>query len=382
MSEHLLILGASTRAAAFSALRAGLTPWCADLFGDADLAARCPVRLVPRSAYPHGLAALAAQGPPGAPWMYTGGLENHPRLVEAITRERPLWGSGPAVLLAVRDPDRLSAAVAPAGWSMPAVRWRPDDVPRDGSWLVKPAAGSGGTGIDRWRGQRFRRGLHYFQQRVRGRPFAAIYLGDGRRSWLLGVTEQLVGVPALHARPFAYCGSIGPLHFSFAQNDRFHRLGQALVEAFGLCGLFGVDGVLDGETGWVLEVNPRYTASVELLEYACGTGFLAGHRDVFQGGIASSPRLGSAPAAGVWAKAILFARAALVFPADGPWRATLDEPRDVHTMPAYADIPPAGTRIKAGWPVLTFFVRAESEPACREQLAARAGDLDRWLFRG
>src|SRR5437763_9510980 len=32
--EHLLILGASTRAAAFSALRAGLRPSCADLFSD------------------------------------------------------------------------------------------------------------------------------------------------------------------------------------------------------------------------------------------------------------------------------------------------------------------------------------------------------------
>ena len=41
-NEHLLLFGASVRAAAFSALRAGLRPWCADLFGDADLQARCP----------------------------------------------------------------------------------------------------------------------------------------------------------------------------------------------------------------------------------------------------------------------------------------------------------------------------------------------------
>ncbi len=34
--QHLLIFGASARAAAFSALRAGLQPWCADLFADAD----------------------------------------------------------------------------------------------------------------------------------------------------------------------------------------------------------------------------------------------------------------------------------------------------------------------------------------------------------
>ena len=32
--ESVVIFGASVRAAAFSALRAGLRPWCADLFAD------------------------------------------------------------------------------------------------------------------------------------------------------------------------------------------------------------------------------------------------------------------------------------------------------------------------------------------------------------
>ena len=40
--ESLLIVGGSTRAAAFSALRAGLRPWCADLFADLDLQQRLP----------------------------------------------------------------------------------------------------------------------------------------------------------------------------------------------------------------------------------------------------------------------------------------------------------------------------------------------------
>ena len=42
-SHDVLILGTSCRAAAFSALRAGLRPRCADYFGDRDLAAVCPV---------------------------------------------------------------------------------------------------------------------------------------------------------------------------------------------------------------------------------------------------------------------------------------------------------------------------------------------------
>src|SRR5437660_693977 len=90
MNDHLLIVGASARAAAFSALRAGLEPWCLDQFADADLCARCPAVLVRPRLYPRGLVALARKAPPG-PWLYTGGLENRPRLVRRLTRERPLW---------------------------------------------------------------------------------------------------------------------------------------------------------------------------------------------------------------------------------------------------------------------------------------------------
>ena len=37
MSQRLILIGASVRAAAFSARAAGYEPWCADLFGDVDL---------------------------------------------------------------------------------------------------------------------------------------------------------------------------------------------------------------------------------------------------------------------------------------------------------------------------------------------------------
>src|SRR5439155_20384968 len=114
MTDHLLILGASVRAAAFSALRAGLKPWCLDLFADLDLRAKCPVVAVAASRYPKGLAALAREAPPG-PWMYTGGLENRRRLIRQLTRERPLWGNDDTALAKARDPFALPQALAAAG---------------------------------------------------------------------------------------------------------------------------------------------------------------------------------------------------------------------------------------------------------------------------
>src|SRR5262249_35644735 len=77
--EKVLIVGASVRAAAFSALRAGLHPECADLFADADLQRRCPAVRV-RGRYPHAFLEWI-ESAPSVPWLYTGGLENHPSLV-------------------------------------------------------------------------------------------------------------------------------------------------------------------------------------------------------------------------------------------------------------------------------------------------------------
>src|SRR5436305_1386644 len=100
----VLIVGASARAAAASAVRAGLRPWCLDLFADLDLQQLAPVRPIPPGGYPHALADLLPQGPPG-PWMYTGALENHPRLIERLARDRPLWGN---TRLDVRNPEQLA----------------------------------------------------------------------------------------------------------------------------------------------------------------------------------------------------------------------------------------------------------------------------------
>ncbi|HKB02483.1 MAG TPA: hypothetical protein VKD90_09695, partial [Gemmataceae bacterium] len=88
--SRLLIVGASARAAAASARRAGFDPWCADLFGDADLARLAPDSVrCPADKSPAGLIDTLRDAPPG-PLIYTGGLENHPKLVRALAGLRTL----------------------------------------------------------------------------------------------------------------------------------------------------------------------------------------------------------------------------------------------------------------------------------------------------
>ncbi len=148
MNQRLLILGASARAAAFSARRAGCEPLAADLFADADLSAACRAVRVDR--FPDGLADAARSLPP-APWMYTGALENRPDLIERIAAVRRLWGNGGAVVAAVRDPEQLAAALRGAGLWSPEISLAPPRASHAAAahppWLEKPLRSAGGRGI-------------------------------------------------------------------------------------------------------------------------------------------------------------------------------------------------------------------------------------------
>ena len=374
----VLILGASVRAAAFSALRAGLKPWCGDLFADADLVARCPAMKL-SGRYPDGFVGLADIAPSG-PWLYTGGLENYPRLVDRISDGRTLWGNNAAVLRTVRDPTKVATILRDAGLPSLAVRDADSQPPDDRRWLLKPRNGSGGLGISFWQGKRSAFQKHcYLQEFIEGDSWAALFVGDGKESRLLGVTRQLVGKEWLHCGPFQYCGSIGPLDVEPVLRHEIEKIGSVLAEEAGPAGLFGVDGIHGNGRFWPVEINPRYPASAEVLEYATGMRSIAFHRHVFDRS-APVPELPGSGGA-VIGKAILFARESLVFPADGPWVEVSRFPPSIEKMPSFADIPHAGDCIKRGQPVLTFFARGRTAEPCEAELRCLAGDLDRWLWK-
>lgn len=376
-SECLLILGASSRAAAFSALRAGLCPECIDLFADIDLSALCKVTRIPSQSYPEGLLDLAHDAPPG-PWLYTGALENRPALIKLISGIRNLWGNSDRRLNLVRDPVQLRECLAAGGFPFPRIETSEQSLPTDGSWVLKPYQSSGGTGIERWVGQvrGERKDRSYYQQVVEGTPCAAIYVGNGEKSILLGVTEQLVGLDFLHAGPFSYCGSIGPMKLEGETLARFELLGECLVAKFRLRGLFGVDAILSGSQPWLMEVNPRYTASVEVLEYASGMKAMALHRAAC---LRNALDYKGEPYAdsSVIGKAILFAgRKVVQVPPSVEGLLSHGSPDE---LPDYADIPQPGTSIKEGWPIISAFAEESNREKCLAALKAKCHEVEAML---
>ena len=215
--------------------------------------------------------------------IHADALENRPTLIETLASLRLLWGNPADVLYAVRNPFRLFETLKAARLPALAVRESDSPPPAEGRWLLKPWGGAAGRGIQIWQpgplpveqvGEPC-----YFQERKVGKPISALFLATRNGAVLIGVSEQLIGLPALSARPFAYCGSIGPMPLAKPTCRQIVQTGEAVACEFGLRGLFGIDLVLDQGTGvaWPTEVNPRYTASVEIYEWVFGLSLLTWH---------------------------------------------------------------------------------------------------------
>jgi predicted ATP-grasp superfamily ATP-dependent carboligase len=392
MPEAILILGASARAAAQSARRAGFAPVCGDLFADVDLL-RCAAATAVAH-FPSELLAVA-RAAPAADWMYTGGLENHPALVERIAAARPLRGNSAEVLRRVRDPFLVADALRRAGLDAPECRATAPKIEERGRrWIHKGKQSSGGSLVREWHGdecrmtggepqgaRRAKRGW-YFQQRMEGLPCSAVYVADGGTATLVGVTEQLLVSEGPSKGAFCYAGSVGPFPLSATCRKTFESIGLTLAHEFELIGLIGVDAVMSGDRVWPVEVNPRFPASIEVLEWALASGAATAaltvasetdHVDSAVGWHVAACRESRLPTVpdlvGTrwFGKRIHFARrdcaisAALI-----AWADSLNAPC---RWPAVADIPVLGTRIRARHPVLTNLADGSSRNEVLERLA-------------
>jgi predicted ATP-grasp superfamily ATP-dependent carboligase len=393
-APRLLLAGASVRALARSALAgSGASLRFAggilalDYFGDDDLAGDSRVQAIaigrdlglPRTTAGLGRAALrlAAAGTTWGGLAWTGGLENRPGLLRRLGRAAPLLGNAPAAVAAVRNTGLLFAALDDARLPHPESP-RLDTAPRDGRrWLFKRRRSAGGHGVRPAAPGERRCPEEDLQERLDGAPGSVAFVADGREARLLGASEQLAGVTAGAAvHPFRYAGNIaGPIEALLSCSDRamLERAADLLAARFGLRGLNGIDYILTRDGPAILEVNPRFTASMEILEAIAGVSFFDLHLEALEGSLPRSGpgRRATRPGAPVseadppWSgKAILYADEAVEAPAPATLEAL-----------GVRDRPRRGERFEAGQPLCTLVVAASDREACRAALRAREREV-------
>jgi predicted ATP-grasp superfamily ATP-dependent carboligase len=233
---------------------------------------------------------------------------------------------------------------------------------------LKPFSSGGGHGIRPWKpGDRIPTGC-FVQQRIDGTPGSVVFVAAGGQATVLGISRQLIGDARFGASGFRYCGNaLAP-----ASDPQFDG-GPALAEAaarladvaaaqLALVGVNGLDFVACGTVLYPIEINPRWSASMELVERSSGMNVFNAHAAACAGG--RLPAAVAAPATAV-AKAIVFARTTVIIGSTDTW---LEDP-DVR------DVPHRGDTIAAGHPVCTVFATGVSAADCEAQLVQRAARI-------
>jgi predicted ATP-grasp superfamily ATP-dependent carboligase len=127
----------------------------------------------------------------------------------------------------------------------------------------------------------------------------------------------------------------------------------------------GVDLIVtDGPDGnlrvFLVEVNPRYTASMELVERAYGLNVFSLHLEAMAGRLPVFSLAEHVRSQGLYfGKGIVYARQTVTMPDTDGW-----------TERGWRDIPFPGEQIEAGHPICTVLVAEEGRDACWKRLLA------------
>ncbi len=382
----MILAGASCRVLARSFIQAGYEPICFDLFADYDLATQACTTQVDGANWPWGI--LSHLNPlKGIPFVYTGGLENHPDFLREVALSHPLWGNHPDIYESLRDPVVLEQELRALGVAFPSILPAGSSIPDTPTWLLKPLKGSGGLGIRMGKAHSLVPKGHYAQRQIAGIDISlSLLLGENGHElllWCKGLEcRDLLGCPE-----FGYVGShwTAESNASFLDPSLVFALGGFLSKTIGLKGLVGIDFRVDSLGRWfVLEVNPRYTASMELGELATNQSFTKRHVACFQGQDEEAPNgnspgrmtqsfdSGQAPRT----KAILYAKKPFKLSPDFSWPRVLQAFEAKYDI-KLCDLPRPGTKVAKGAPILTIMEKGTRWPDLDSRLRPLLFDLIR-----
>ncbi len=285
----LAAVGFSTRALCQACSQAGIHPISVDAFADWDcqLAAEIAVQQTNWGAPfdPDATQSIVQvlQAHRNPKILLAGGTENWPNLIDRLHQNFEVLGPTPGQLAQLRKPSFWQEIASASGIEFPLTHtshW-PDPsraaLPTNVQWLSKPYAGAGGLQVHRWgpgsspaqaSGEPPAHGENYLQQWVAGRVLGAYCNLSESGPELLGITEAFTQDDWPGPSEFIYRGAWGPQPMTeHAQlSQPILKLAEALRVATGLRGWVQFD-LVESSTGqlWLLEVNPRWAAGMELL---------------------------------------------------------------------------------------------------------------------
>ncbi len=264
--EYILIIASSGRMLAQAAKNAGLKPLVIDLFADLDTQGcaaafyRIPLlteqHLAPAVDYFIHCYAVAHV-------IYGSGFEYCPESLNYLNSRLILLGNSPDTFVKLHNKPEFFSVLAALDIASPEVAFT---APNDADdWLVKPMQGQGGMGIKRFLNNNTAKSPCYWQKYQAGTQHSVLFLANGQLMQVLGFnTQWTAGSSGTEEFIFS-----GVTHSSDLSNEHKARVTDWLdkiVPVFMLKGLNSLDFIQSGVNSYVLEINPRPSASMQLYD--------------------------------------------------------------------------------------------------------------------
>ena len=267
----MILVGASVRSLAETAIRHRYRPHCFDMFADHDLRRMLAKEHLPAPQQFSNFAQLPERMhdlPATWPVIWTGGLENAPGTFEKLARQRPVCGPNSNTIQRLSHPCELRALLQDTDVRLPRIAWQRDDVTASEpapSWLIKPERSAGGIGVRRCGSESGIPAGCYLEEFQSGRAASALVFCQKGRTTILSTSAQISGDRRIGASDFWYCGNTGPVALPKKAMKGLTRVIDKLA-TLGFAGIAGIDFLLQDEELVLLEINPRITAAHEIFD--------------------------------------------------------------------------------------------------------------------
>ncbi|MBI5814371.1 MAG: ATP-grasp domain-containing protein [Nitrospinae bacterium] len=366
-----LLIGSNVRFLAENAVRHGHDVFTVDYYGDWDTKRLGPNRSVKRDG--SGVFSLQAliqlaTGVKNSGVIYGPGFENDIFALAKLSDIGVVTGCSLETVRKSKDPESLNRAASAWNFNFPPIKYELTDQMRQERWVAKPFAGTGGAGI------RFvdtltipAGGKTFYQKYKSGMPSSAIVVSNGSEASVLALMTQIVGDAAFGASNFRFVGNVFPHPFSREISAQATAIADALTLEFELKGLWGFDFIYAGDIT-LIEINPRPTSALGLLDIATWNDLLGLHIDSVMGK-SSNLIVDPGPTGKYFAQGRVFARMDCIFTGAQGW----------HERGA-RDIPHDGDFINAGEPVLTVTATGSSHNGALGKLKQEADEALKGLF--
>lgn len=194
--------------------------------------------------------------------IYGSGFEAQPELLVEISKTIPLLGNLASTVQAVKDPAVFFSSLEKCGIRFPATSYAYpnfDEV----NFLRKKIGGCGGTHIT-YANQTDHSEHCYYQQFIDGRSVSLLFLANHHDIEVMGFNEQWIN-PSI-SEPFRYGGAVSNIDLPLHVQQQLINAAKKLTQIYDLVGLNSLDAILKDDLIFVLEINPRLSATIDLYD--------------------------------------------------------------------------------------------------------------------